>query len=315
MSDKENLDVQEVSGNDNGNRLNTDVCSMEERSEYFKQLEKWLQEVYTWQSVVAMFPYYVMSSQIFTPNDVTSSSTQLPTNIGFTIPNVQQNNSNVIHRHVNEPLRETRPQESTGLFQPPGAEGFEYRIPPVWKRFAAEFIDSGILFIVKLSISFIAVNMFDFAGTKPYNFDLIQANLQIDYKMALEVTSELFLLELMYKIFVCIFEAFWLQHGSNGQIGGATPGKTIMGLRVVRCGSITLIERPDDANLVLVSPGTDLGLPLAVARSVIKNLILAFLFPICFVHFFFRFKRTAYDLVCKSIVVEDPYRNNNRLNR
>ena len=86
-----------------------------------------------------------------------------------------------------------------------------------------------------------------------------------------------------------------------------------MGLRVVQCRSVTPVERPD-GEVVLVSPGTDLGLPLALGRSISKNLILAFLFPICFTLFFFRFNRTGYDLICNSIVVEDPYRNTNNNN-
>lgn len=91
----------------------------------------------------------------------------------------------------------------------------------------------------------------------------------------------------------------------------------MMGLRVVQCRSVTPVDRPDDPDVVLVSPGTDLGLPLAIGRSVVKNMILAFLFPICFALFFFRFNRTVYDLLCNSIVVEDPYRNlnNNRLHQ
>lgn len=82
-----------------------------------------------------------------------------------------------------------------------------------------------------------------------------------------------------------------------------------MGLRVVQCRSITPVDRPDNAEIVRVSPGTDLGLPLALGRTVVKSLILTFLFPICFSLFSFRFNRTGYDLACHSIVVEDPYRN------
>lgn len=36
----------------------------DERSEYFTLLEKWLQEAYAWQSVAAIFPYYVMSHPV-----------------------------------------------------------------------------------------------------------------------------------------------------------------------------------------------------------------------------------------------------------
>ncbi|EGI66121.1 PREDICTED: protein FAM8A1 isoform X2 [Acromyrmex echinatior] len=280
----------------------------EERSRYFKKLEEWLQEAYAWQSVAAMFPYYMMSGQSvtnptfasmpFQPNQIpTPSNTQ-----GIITGNVDRQN---------ETVRQRRPQEQpTGPFQPPGTDGYEYRIPPIWKRFAAEFIDSTMLFLLKFSITFIAIDVFDFIDIE--DLDLLQTNLRIDYKMALEMTYGILILEVIHRVIVCIFEAFWLQHGVYGLIGGATPGKYMMGLRVVQCRSITPVERPNEQDVVLVSPGTDLGLPLALGRSMVKNFVLAFIFPICFSLFFFRFNRTGYDLICHSLVIEDPYRNNNR---
>lgn len=282
----------------------------EERSQYFKKLEKWLQEAYAWQSVAAMFPYYVMSGHVVNPTGSTPfQSNQVPT-----VPT----RSGVIAGNAdrqNETVRQRRPPEPTGPFQPAGAEGYEYRIPPIWKRFAAEFIDSTMLFLLKFSITFIAIDVFDFIDIE--DLDLLQTNLRIDYKMALEMTYGILILEVIHRVIVCIFEAFWLQHGVYGFIGGATPGKYMMGLRVVQCRSITPVERPNEPDMVLVTPGTDLGLPLALGRSVVKNFVLAFLFPVCFSLFFFRFNRTGYDLICNSIVVEDPYRNsnNNRLHQ
>lgn len=44
-----------------------DDKAAEERTEYFKKLEKWLHEAYAWQSMAAMFPYYLMSGQIINP--------------------------------------------------------------------------------------------------------------------------------------------------------------------------------------------------------------------------------------------------------
>jgi hypothetical protein len=35
-----------------------------------------------------------------------------------------------------------------------------FRIPPVWKRFVAEFIDFMALFIIKLIVTFVAVDTF-----------------------------------------------------------------------------------------------------------------------------------------------------------
>jgi uncharacterized RDD family membrane protein YckC len=85
-----------------------------------------------------------------------------------------------------------------------------------------------------------------------------------------------------------------------------------MGIRVVLCTKVTQIEgRPID--IVAVYPGTDLGLGWAFARSFTKNLVLAVLFPIsifpiCFALFFLRHNRTGYDILCRTVVVEDPPR-------
>lgn len=39
--------------------------------------------------------------------------------------------------------------------------GYEYIIPPLYKRLVAEFIDFLLLFILKLVVTFIAVDMFE----------------------------------------------------------------------------------------------------------------------------------------------------------
>lgn len=286
----------------------TKMISAEERSEYFRKLEKWLQEAYAWQSVAAMFPYYVMSNQML--NSLSGASSFVPPIP--TMTNTQRVNATNPEQQ-NEPQRQRRPQEMPAPFQPAEAEGFEYRIPPVWKRLVAEFIDSAMLFLLRISIYFIIVDVFDFIGLD--DSEILQTNLPIDYKMAIEVTYGTMLLEIINRIIVCICEALWLQRGMNGRIGGTTPGKSIMGLRVVQCRSVVPAERPDDPDMVYVQPGTDLGFPLAFGRAFIKTLILSSVFPICFGVFFFRFNRTGYDLICNSIVIEDPYRNVNNNNR
>jgi len=106
-------------------------------------------------------------------------------------------------------------------------------------------------------------------------------------------------------------QAFWLQRGTDGHAGGATPGKLVMGIRVVLCTKVTHMEgRPVD--VVTVYPGTDLGFGWAFARAFAKSMILALLFPVCFVLFFFRHNRTGYDIMCRTIVVEDPQRQQHR---
>ncbi|XP_053972703.1 protein FAM8A1 [Hylaeus volcanicus] len=306
MADDKNEDTTEDKSRENKDQPK--MTAAEERTEYFKELEKWLYEAYAWQSVAAMFPYYLMSGQIVNP------ASGVPPFLPQT-PNVASTQRLIIgtNDQQNDPLRQRRAQDPIGPpFQPPGAEGLEYRIPPIWKRFAAEFIDLTMFFLLKFSIVFVAIDVFDFI-----DIDDLRMNLRIDYKMALDMTYGMLVLELINRVIVCILEAIWLQYGVNGRVGGATPGKSMMGLRVIQCRNVTPVDRPNDPDVVLVSPGTDLGLPLALGRSIVKNMILTFLFPVCFGLFFFRFNRTVYDLLCDSIVVEDPHRNlnNNRLHQ
>uniref|UniRef100_A0A8C7E029 Family with sequence similarity 8 member A1a n=1 Tax=Oncorhynchus kisutch TaxID=8019 RepID=A0A8C7E029_ONCKI len=84
----------------------------------------------------------------------------------------------------------------------------------------------------------------------------------------------------------CFFEIFW-------GLGGATPGKILLGLQVVTCDSSVLV-RP---NRVLVVPPSNVTLPASV------NFSIAFLFSI-FTTFFFQHNRTVYDIVAGTIVVE-----------
>ncbi|XP_020289306.1 protein FAM8A1 isoform X1 [Pseudomyrmex gracilis] len=293
---------------------------MEERLMYFETLREWLQDWYYWQTVAAMIPYYVMSQHVANTTTgmnehFTGSTPFQPAQIPTMRPDTTSGNADQQNEAIRQRFLRRPPQEQlAGPYQPPGTDGYEYRIPPLWKRFAAEFIDSIMLFLLKLSITFIAIDIFDFIDIE--DLDLLQTNLRIDYNMALNMTYGILILEMIHRMIVCIFEAFWLHHGVYGFIGGATPGKYMMGLRVVQCRSVTPVDRPNEPNVVLVSPGTDLGLPLALGRSVVKNLVLAFLFPICFSLFFFKFNRTGYDLICNSIVVEDAYRNgNNRIHQ
>lgn len=66
MADDKNEDTKEDNAKENKDQQQT--IAAEERSEYFKKLEKWLHEAYAWQSMAAMFPYYLMSGQIINPS-------------------------------------------------------------------------------------------------------------------------------------------------------------------------------------------------------------------------------------------------------
>jgi len=187
-------------------------------------------------------------------------------------------------------------------------------IPPVWKRISAEILDFLILFVLKVMITFIAVDFFELVDLDNYEFpmDLLNLdpeNVKLDYNLAVQFTQEILILELIHRLVVCVFEALCTHRGPLGLPGGATPGKVIMGLKIVKCNQVT----PLGLNRVRVSPAADMGLGWAIIRSVLKNFSLAFFFPVCFSLMFLPYSRTLYDVMSRSIVVENNYRMNRNI--
>lgn len=182
-----------------------------------------------------------------------------------------------------------------------------FTIPPVWKRAAAETIDFFILIVLKVMITFIAVDFFELVDLEQYQLplDLLSLNPdKLDVRLALQFTQEILVLELVHRMVVCLFEALCTHRGPPGMPGGATPGKVIMGLRIIRCNQVT----PLGGSRVRVLPASDLGLGWAAVRSILKNFSLAFFFPVCFSLLFLPYSRTLYDVMARSIVVESNLR-------
>lgn len=140
------------------------------------------------------------------------------------------------------------------------------------------------------------------------DFDAIRTSLEDDYSEFLSLTSELLFLEVITKIAVCFYEAMWTFSGQN-IIGGATPGKMMMGIRIIHVDAVVPLEPlPIGVNQplrALLYPASNPGFKRALCRAGAKNLLMALLFPMCFVMFFFKHNRTGYDLITKTIVVEE----------
>ena len=58
------------------------------------------------------------------------------------------------------------------------------------------------------------------------------------------------------------FQTLCLRHGIAGQIGGTTPGKRVMGIKVVLCETI----QSGQGNKVVVTPAKDIGLTKYVSK-------------------------------------------------
>jgi len=273
---------------------------------YSAQVAAWLTQAYHAQMIQIGFPSFLAyQASIGRLSAATTPPPQQNINLNLNIPGMGMN-INLGNNVPNVPvLRATLVQASDANI---------FVIPPVWKRISAEILDFLILFVLKVMITFIAVDFFELVDLDNYEFplDLLSLdpeNVKLDYNLALQFTQEILILELIHRLVVCVFEALCTHRGPLGLPGGATPGKVIMGLKIVKCNQVT----PLGVNRVRVTPASDLGLGWAIIRSVLKNFSLAFFFPVCFSLMFLPYSRTLYDVMSRSIVVENNYRMNRNI--
>lgn len=99
---------------------------------------------------MAFFPYYLMMSQTAAPLNTGSTTTNQP--------NQRQNNNNPLNRPVPR-MDWFDPARSEAVIRENG--GYELMVAPLWKRFLAEVIDVLILFIVKIMIFFLLIDLLD----------------------------------------------------------------------------------------------------------------------------------------------------------
>lgn len=263
--------------------------------EYFTALRKWVQDAYLWQSFYSYFPYYMMINQQPAP-------VSTPPPVNSTIQNVRNLiNNNFFQNGLlnlngqnqgndNTPLR-----DSNNNIQ--GA-GTHCQIPPFWKRIAAETIDFFLLLILKFFITYVVVNHLDLL-----DFSELQYSQNFDMETLYALTQEILVLEVFHRVVVVLYEAFCLSHSAlRDGMGGSTVGKSLLKLRVIRADSV--VHMFD--NRVVVYPGTDLGFSHSLIRSFTKNIHVTIMIPISYLFFFFPYNRTGYDLLSKSIVVEEP---------
>lgn len=118
---------------------------------------------------------------------------------------------------------------------------------------------------------------------------------EIDEDTSMEELQKMMLVALVYRILVCFYEIVCIWGA-----GGATPGKFLVGLRVVTCDSSILVQ----PNRVLVVPATNVSLSASTVRALNKNFSIAFFFPAFITLLFFQHNRTVYDMVAGTIVVK-----------
>lgn len=127
----------------------------------------------------------------------------------------------------------------------------------------------------------------------------------------LSFSTNLLMVEILTKVLVCIYEALWTAQGFSA-VGGATPGKRVMGIRILHVEAVVPIGQANgEANVfapsqmrAIMYPAANPGFRRAMLRAIAKNMLMTLMFPMCFVLLFFRNNRTGYDVMTKTIVVE-----------
>ncbi|CAJ0950544.1 unnamed protein product [Ranitomeya imitator] len=147
----------------------------------------------------------------------------------------------------------------------PPAAGREYIIPSLAQRFRAEMVDFFILFFIKAAV---ILTIMHFSGIKDISkFAMHYIIEEVDEDTSMEDLQKMMVVALIYRLLVCFYEFNACNQGKHRIIciwgaGGATPGKFLLGLRVVTCDSSVLVA----PNRVLVIPSTNL-LTLWIANS------------------------------------------------
>lgn len=190
------------------------------------------------------------------------------------------------------PLNDARPMQQQQNGNVPQA-GREYTLPSPLHRFLAETVDFFILFCVKATIVLWIMHLSGMKDIAKFITHFIVE--EIDENTSMEDLQKMMAVALVYRILVCFYEIICIWGA-----GGATPGKFLLGLRVVTCDTSVLV-RP---NRVLVVPASNVTLSASTVRALNKNFSIAFLFPVFITLLFFQHNRTVYDIVAGTIVVQ-----------
>ncbi|XP_016388597.1 protein FAM8A1-like [Sinocyclocheilus rhinocerous] len=127
--------------------------------------------------------------------------------------------------------------------------GREYTIPSPLRRFLAETVDFFILFCVKATIVLWIMHLSGMRDISKFMMQFIVE--EIDENTSLEDLQKMMVVALAYRVLVCVYEIICIWGA-----GGATPGKFLLGLRVVTCDTTVLVQ----PNQVLVVPASSVSL-------------------------------------------------------
>ncbi|XP_049620762.1 protein FAM8A1 [Suncus etruscus] len=256
--------------------------------EYSRQVHEWLWQAYcgylTWHSGLAAVGYYNVPFYSAAAA-ATAAAGPVP---GPATPNGLATPAAPGTRVAAATAAPSRSPSETGR-----QAGREYVIPSLAHRFMAEMVDFFILFFIKATI---VLSIMHLSGIKDISkFAMHYIIEEIDEDTSMEDLQKMMVVALIYRLLVCFYEIICIWGA-----GGATPGKFLLGLRVVTCDTSVLIA----PSRVLVIPSSNVTITTSTIRALIKNFSIASFFPAFITLLFFQHNRTAYDIVAGTIVVK-----------
>ncbi|CAF3991353.1 unnamed protein product [Rotaria sordida] len=235
--------------------------------EYSKLIAKWQEAYYAWNNSYVTYYNMMMFNSLVQ---------QLPVLTGV---NLLTTTTEINHPVPVDPLADIR--------------NARLKVASIWRRFLAEAIDFILLHAFKILIIFILSNYLHLIDASRLTLNYMISSLIYDETLSFPI--ELICVELAYLIGSIAFESFFLTRY------GATPGKRLFRLRVLKCDHLQIQENGD----VTIEPGTILDSAAALTRSSFKTLMSTFLFPAIIVALLTSQNRqTSYDMAANTVVVE-----------
>ncbi|KAJ1348417.1 hypothetical protein KIN20_003713 [Parelaphostrongylus tenuis] len=299
MSSSSSQRVEEPPAGREGQAQNSSVRV----ADYCEDLRRWMLNVQWWQAFqynMAVAAY--QNHQALLQSDATDTSLRRRH-----VPNFDASDANnlgpapdqVEERPPTFPVPPSA-QEAFIVQNPNGTDGLaaQFVVASYTRRFMAEVIDFVFAFLIKLVLIYYLVEM-EFVDLN--RFDKLLGN-EADLQMLVDVTQELFPLELLGKMTCSLIEALCLSQSIFPRFCGQTPGKYFMGVRVIECESVSHVAGAAP-NVVRVSGSVVIPFRAAMLRSMLKNILINSLVPFSTVAFAFNYNRAIYDIIAKTIVI------------
>jgi hypothetical protein len=116
--------------------------------------------------------------------------------------------------------------------------GYEITISPLYKRFLAEVLDTFLLFLIKIIVFVVIIDLFDVS----LDFDILtdisdMKFLEDNYTEMWDLSSGFLLLEISTKLISCLYEAFFSVKF------GASIGKMVLGIKILHAEAVVPLEQ------------------------------------------------------------------------